>query len=69
MRNIKLDCNNFFNVGIADKNSNTPGYKSKLSDFRFENIDVTAKNFLEIDTSIIESFKLKNVTVNKKKLF
>lgn len=68
MRNIKLDCENFFNVGIADKNSNTEGYKSKLSDFRFENIEVTAKNFLEIDTSIIENFKLKNVVVNKKKV-
>lgn len=69
MRNIKLDCNNFFNVGIADKNSTTPGYKFKLSDFRIENIEVTAKNYLEIDTSIIENFKLKNVTINKKKLF
>lgn len=69
MRNIKLDCDNFFNVGVADKNSNIQGYKSKLSDFKFENIEVTAKNFLEIDTSIIENFKLKNVTVNKKKIF
>lgn len=68
MRNIKLDCNNFFNVGIADKNSSTQGYKSKLSNFTFENIDVTAKNFLEVDTSIIENFKLKNVTVNNKKV-
>src|SRR5687768_9301674 len=68
MRNIKLDCNNFFNVGIADKNSNTQGYKAKLSNFTFENIEVTAKNFLEIDTSIIENFKLKNVVVNKKKV-
>lgn len=69
MRNIKLDCTNFFNVGIADKNSTTPGYKPKLSDFKFENIEVTAKSFLDIDTSIIENFKLKNVIVNKKKLF
>ncbi|WP_206683996.1 rhamnogalacturonidase [Pontibacter beigongshangensis] len=69
MRNIKLDCENFFNVGVADKNSDAPGYKAKLSDFRFENINVTARNFIEIDTSIIENFKLKNVTVNKKKLF
>ncbi|MDO1449294.1 glycosyl hydrolase family 28 protein [Rhodocytophaga aerolata] len=69
MRNIKLDCNNFFNVGIADKHSNTPGYKTKMLDFRFENIEVKAKNFLETDTSMIENFKLKNVVVNKKKLF
>lgn len=69
MRNIKLDCENFFNVGIADKNSETPGYKAVLSDFRFENIQVTAKDFLEIDTSIIDNFKLKNVIVNGKKLY
>jgi len=68
MRNIKLKCDNFFNVGVADKNSTTPGYKSKLSNFRFENIDVTAKNFLKIDTSIIENLTIKNVTVNKQKL-
>lgn len=68
MRNIKLDCVNFFNVGVADKSSTTPGYKSKLSNFLFENIDITAKSFLDVDTSIIENFKLKNVTVNKKKL-
>jgi len=68
MRNIKLNCDNFFNVGVADKNSTTPGYKSKLSNFRFENIDVMAKNFLKIDTSIIENLTIKNVTVNKQKL-
>lgn len=68
MRNIKITCNNFFNVGVADKNSTTPGYKSKLSDFRFENIDVTAKNFLKVDTTLIENLVIKNVTVNKEKL-
>jgi polygalacturonase len=69
MRNIKLDCNNFFNVGVAKENSPAKGFSYKLSDFRFENLDITAKNFLDIDTSIIENFKLKNVTVNNKKLF
>lgn len=67
MRNIKLDCENFFNVGIST--GDDPGYKAKLSNFSFENINVTAKKHLEIDTSIIENFKLKNVIVNKKKLF
>jgi polygalacturonase len=69
MRNIKLDCNNFFNVGAAKEISPAQGFGYKMSDFRFENIQVTAEKFLEIDTSIIENFKGKNVTVNKKKLF
>ncbi|ALJ00044.1 rhamnogalacturonidase [Rufibacter tibetensis] len=69
MRNIKLDCNNFFNVGASKDPSPAQGFGYKLSDFTFENIEVTAKNFLEINTSIIEDFKLKNVKVNGKKLF
>lgn len=69
MRNIKLDCENFFNVGAAKEISPAQGFGYKLSDFRFENIQVTAKKFTEIDTSIIQNFKGKNVTVNKKKLF
>ena len=69
MRNIKLDSENFFNVGAAKEISPAQGFGYQLSDFRFENINVTAKKFLEIDTSIIENFKLKNVTVNGKKLF
>ncbi len=69
MRNIKLDCENFFNVEAAKEVNPSRGFGYKLSDFRFENIDVTAKNFLEIDTSIIENFKLKKVRVNGKKLF
>jgi len=69
MRNIKLDCENFFNVGAAKEVKPSVGFGYKLSDFKFENIDVTAKKFLDIDTSAVENFKLKNVTVNKKKLF
>ncbi len=69
MRNIKLDCDNFFNVGASKEINPAKGFGYKLSDFRFENIHVTAKNHLEINTSIIDNFKGKNVTVNKKKLF
>lgn len=69
MRNIKLDCENFFNVGASNDAQGGVGYQYKLSDFKFENIDVTAKKHLEIDTSIIENFKLKNVIVNQKKIF
>ncbi|MFT2009785.1 glycoside hydrolase family 28 protein [Pontibacter sp. 13R65] len=69
MRNINLDCNNFFNVGAAKEINPSQGFGYKMSDFRFENINVTARNHLEINTAIIDNFKLKNVTVNKKKLF
>ena len=69
MRNIKLDCDNFFNVGAAKEVSPAKGFGYKLSNFRFENIDVTAKNFIEIDTSVVENFKIKNVKVNGKKVY
>ena len=68
MRNIKIDCENFFNVGAAKEVAPAQGFGYKMSDFTFENITVTANKFLDIDTSIIENFKLKNVTVNGKKL-
>lgn len=69
MRNIKVDCDNFFNVGIANVNSHIKGFEYKLSNFSFENLNITAKNNLTIDTSIVKNFKLKNVTVNGTKLF
>lgn len=69
MRNIKLDCENFFNVGVASDKAAAQGYRARLSDFKFENINVTAEKHLDIDTSIIGNFKLKNVTVNGKKIF
>jgi polygalacturonase len=69
MRNIKLSGTNFFNVGASKNPSPAQGFGYKMSDFRFENIEVTAKNHLEINSSLIENFKGKNVTVNKKKLF
>ncbi|WP_207420356.1 rhamnogalacturonidase [Desertivirga brevis] len=69
MRNIKLDCENFFNVGVPKEVAPAKGFGYKLSDFKFENLEVTAKKFTEIDTSLIENFKLKNVVVNKKKIY
>ncbi|RYE41556.1 MAG: exopolygalacturonase, partial [Sphingobacteriales bacterium] len=69
VRNIKLDCVNFFNVGIPAESKPAKGYGYKLSNFTFENLDITAKEFLEIDTSMIENFNLKNVKLNKKKLY
>jgi polygalacturonase len=69
MRNIKLDCDNFFNVGVAENRANENAFNYKLSDFTFENLNITAKNYLAIDTSVIENFKLKNVIVNGKKYY
>jgi polygalacturonase len=65
MRNIRLDCTNFFNVG--DGNSQANGFKYTLSDFTFENLAITAKE-PRADTSVIKNFKLNNVVVNGKRL-
>ncbi|MBO9204287.1 MULTISPECIES: rhamnogalacturonidase [Niastella] len=69
MRNIKLDCNNFFNVGVAENRNNVNAFNYKLADFTFENLNITAKNNLVIDTSVVENFKLNNITINGKKSF
>ena len=69
MRNINVTCDNFFNVGIPDDRGTVKGFEYKLSDFTFENLNITAKDNLKIDTSIVQNFKLKNVIVNGKKQF
>lgn len=69
MRNINLECNNFFNVGVADAHSSSNAFEYQLSDFTFENLAIKAKNYLNIDTSIIKNFQLKNVTINGEKRF
>jgi polygalacturonase len=69
MRNIKVECENFFNVGASENRGNANAYTYKLSDFTFENLNIQAKKFLTIDTSVIERFTLKNVTVNGEKRF
>ena len=68
MRNIKMDCNNFFNVGLEVGGGNINAYKYSLSDFTFENLDITAKDS-KLDTTVIKNFILKNVNVNGRKLF
>lgn len=68
MRNIRLDCVNFFNVGLPEAGSKVNAFNYMLSDFKFENLNITAKN-PKIDTSIIVNFKLKDVTINGKKRF
>lgn len=69
MRNIKLDCDNFFNVGVPDVHDTSKGYSYKLSNFNFENLQIKAKNNTEIDKSMVENFKLENIIVNGKKQF
>ncbi len=68
MRNITMKCSNFFNVGIPEDQGDANVYKYKLSNFTFENLIITAKSNSQIDTSIIQNFKLKNVTVNGTKI-
>jgi polygalacturonase len=68
MRNIKLDCTNFFNVSLPETNGNAKGFKYTLSNFTFENLNINAK-FPNVDTSKVKNFKLNNVVVNGKKIF
>jgi hypothetical protein len=68
MRNISLDCVNFFNVSLPDTSGNVNGFNYTLSDFTFENLNITAK-YPKIDTSAVKNFKLKDVNINGKKLF
>ena len=55
MKNIQMKTKNFFDVGTSDK--------YKLTDFFFENIDVTdeANAF---DAGVIERTTVKNVVIN-----
>ena len=55
IRNIQMDCKNFFDVGKSEK--------YRLLDFTFENVDVKdQKN--AFDASLIENCKVKNVVIN-----
>ena len=59
MRNINMNCRNFFDVGPSDKYS--------LRDFTFENIDVKdQKN--AFDKNLIEGTVVKNITINGEKI-
>ena len=58
IRNIQMDCKNFFDVGKSEK--------YRLLDFTFENVDVKdQKN--DFDASLIENCKVKNVVINGEK--
>ena len=55
MRNIKFDCNVFFNVNQQES-------QYHLSNFTFENLDIKA-NKKDFHTEYVENFKVKNVTI------
>lgn len=55
MRNIKMECETFFNVGKSDQ--------YKLSDFTFENLSIKARKNKEFDKTQIKNFNTKNVKV------
>ena len=55
LRNIQMDCKNFFDVGTSDK--------YRLVDFTFENIIVTDQK-KAFDPQLIENCVVKNVTIN-----
>ena len=54
LRNIRMDCKNFFDVGTSDK--------YRLTDFTFENIDITDQK-KAFDASLIENCVVKNVQI------
>lgn len=56
MKNLKFDCNLMFDIDKSEQ--------YKLTDFTFENLDVTAKSKFEIDSGQIPNIVLKNVKVN-----
>ena len=57
MRNIRLDCDRFFDVEQADG-------QYRLSDFTFENLEIRAKD-ASCDKSAVEGFVWKNVNLVK----
>jgi len=57
LKNIKLKCEVFFDV--------SPGEYDKLSKFKFENLNIVAKN-ATYDKTVVQDFKLSNVKVNDK---
>ncbi|MDR3367409.1 MAG: exopolygalacturonase [Prevotellaceae bacterium] len=60
MRNITLNCSTFFNV--------TGSAQYTLSDFTFENLNISASKKPELNAGYISNFTLKNVVVNGAKV-
>ena len=58
MRNIKFDCNTFFNVKQRED-------QYHLSNFSFENLQIKAAN-TDLFEEYVENFVIKNVNIEKK---
>ena len=54
MKNIQMDCDNFFDVGKSEK--------YRLADFTFENINCTDKK-MAFDANLIENTVTKKVNI------
>jgi polygalacturonase len=67
MRNIRVECSNFFNVDTPDTTVTKNGFNYALSNFNFEGLNITAKN-AKFDRSGIANFTVRDVTVNGKKM-
>lgn len=61
MRDITMECDVVFDVAKAED-------QYKLSDFTFENLNLTAKKKPEIKKDCVEGFTLKNVVINGQKV-
>ncbi len=69
LRNIKLDCDVAFAIETSKKQNDVIAFDYKLSDFTFENLNITAGKDAKLNTSAIENVKLKNITINGEKLY
>ncbi|MGS2741273.1 rhamnogalacturonidase [Sinomicrobium sp. M5D2P17] len=56
MRDIKVDCNTFFNVRKSDQ--------YKLSDFTFENLDIKVAEHPAFNKNHVNNFTIRNVKIN-----
>jgi polygalacturonase len=62
MRNIDLECANFFNVSASPD-------QYDLSDFTFENLDLRVTRNADFHPEYVDGFTLENITVNGNKLY
>lgn len=61
MRNIDLECENIFNVGISEQ--------YELSDFLLENLRIHATKNSKIEKEYIKNLTLENITINNKVIY
>ena len=61
MRNIDIECSNFFNVSASEQ--------YKLSNFTFENLNLKVARNTTFHPEYVENFKINNVIINGEKLY